>query len=381
MHAFNFQAAILFGFFFYGRGLIASPEEKKRYTIGVPVVNAYATIPTNRIPRLAPIDSLFFKDACSVDTQVLVGDQIRLVKRYKDKQGVLWAGVELLDQAVYRDGVWAPKVCFIEEKFLSAGVKDWWPNAHVINMLASVYAKPSLKSLQLGMVSMGTPVRVINTRFYGWIKIILASGVCGYVLARDLTTQMHAESSSISTRRESVVAAAKKFIKTPYRWGGCSGFDEYSYNLTGVDCSGLVYLSFRASSVNVPRDAHDQFTAAFPLKLGKDLRKGDLIFLAKPSADKKTIRVDHVLMVIGPNQLIESTGLGCLSAKDFCALPEHVRKKSGVRIISPKDLARLGKPLSDLWHGQIGPEGDFIFLGTFLGDEKTLQKMQKRLFV
>ena len=55
------------------------------------------------------------------------------------------------------------------------------------------------------------------------------------------------------------LAVARGFLGTPYVWGGL-GRD-------GIDCSGLVHLSFRAIGVRVPRDAADQAAAAVPVEV------------------------------------------------------------------------------------------------------------------
>jgi hypothetical protein len=67
------------------------------------------------------------------------------------------------------------------------------------------------------------------------------------------------------------LAVARGFLGTPYVWGGL-GHD-------GIDCSGLVHLSFRAIGVRVPRDAADQAAAAVPVQ---DPRPGDLYFFGRP---------------------------------------------------------------------------------------------------
>lgn len=82
-----------------------------------------------------------------------------------------------------------------------------------------------------------------------------------------------------------VLAAARRFVGLEYLWGGLSAF--------GLDCSGLVHLSFRALGRIVPRDAHDQAEAATRVSL-EDIRPGDAYFFAHPGK-----KIHHVGLATG----------------------------------------------------------------------------------
>ncbi len=90
------------------------------------------------------------------------------------------------------------------------------------------------------------------------------------------------------------VAVARGFLGTPYVWGGL-GRD-------GIDCSGLVHLSFRAIGSRVPRDAADQAAAAVPVE---DPQPGDLYFFGRPDE-----AVSHVGFVTEVGLLHASDGVG-----------------------------------------------------------------------
>lgn len=66
-----------------------------------------------------------------------------------------------------------------------------------------------------------------------------------------------------------VIATAKSYSGTPYRYGGMSK--------SGVDCSGLIYQSYKAAGIKVPRTAKEQ--SKFGKSRGWDkLRAGDIVF-------------------------------------------------------------------------------------------------------
>ena len=66
---------------------------------------------------------------------------------------------------------------------------------------------------------------------------------------------------------------ACQFVGLRYLWGGTSSW--------GLDCSGLVHLTYRAHGIVVPRDASDQADEADPVPLHQ-VQPGDLYFFARP---------------------------------------------------------------------------------------------------
>lgn len=72
-------------------------------------------------------------------------------------------------------------------------------------------------------------------------------------------------------KAELVVQTARSYIGTPYRFGGM--------NRSGMDCSALLYHSFKSVRVNLPRVSKEQSKSGQKVKL-KDLEVGDMVFFA-----------------------------------------------------------------------------------------------------
>jgi len=118
--------------------------------------------------------------------------------------------------------------------------------------------------------------------------------------------QETSESKTPKTVRQKIMASAKKFLKDPYR-------KKHEYNAfvkkkrQKVDCSELIQRSYRANGQMIPRSSLLQFRACKKIKKNilKNLKPADLIFAA---ARKTPHKINHVMMYLGNDKLIESTG-------------------------------------------------------------------------
>ena len=78
---------------------------------------------------------------------------------------------------------------------------------------------------------------------------------------------------SYFTKQQELVAKAKSFLGSPYRYGGT--------DKNGFDCSGLVFCSFQSIGINLPRSSKNQAGAGVEISK-KQLQAGDVIFFAQP---------------------------------------------------------------------------------------------------
>lgn len=99
--------------------------------------------------------------------------------------------------------------------------------------------------------------------------------------------------AGISMERALILSHAQQAIGTPYRFGGNTP--------EGLDCSGLVEMTYRAAGIRVPRTADDQFRA---LPSVDAPRPGDLLFFGDGA------KATHVGIYGGNRQMIHAPGSG-----------------------------------------------------------------------
>jgi cell wall-associated NlpC family hydrolase len=99
-------------------------------------------------------------------------------------------------------------------------------------------------------------------------------------------------------RALAAVAEARKYLGTPYQWGG-------STPETNFDCSGLVQWSYAQAGIQIPRVTYDQIDAPNGKPVGRDeLLPGDLVFFADGGD------VHHVGMSLGGDKFIHAPHTG-----------------------------------------------------------------------
>lgn len=91
------------------------------------------------------------------------------------------------------------------------------------------------------------------------------------------------ETISIS---QGIINHAKKFIGVRYKWGGTT--------TSGVDCSGLIFESFREYDIILPRISRDMANKGDKIKL-KNVLKGDLLFF---KTGNRRNSINHVGLIV-----------------------------------------------------------------------------------
>ena len=96
------------------------------------------------------------------------------------------------------------------------------------------------------------------------MKILLLT-----VLTLTLSTTVHAQNKRKRKQIDLVITEARKYIGTPYKYGGLSK--------SGIDCSGLIYTCYRKIDVTLPRVAKDQSKVGSSKSWGS-IRPGDIVY-------------------------------------------------------------------------------------------------------
>ena len=101
----------------------------------------------------------------------------------------------------------------------------------------------------------------------------------------------------------SVIEAARSYQGTPYLFGGTTRL--------GLDCSGLLQLSFAEAGVSIPRSSNEQAVWGDPVKT-TDLHPGDLVFFGAAPGSRTITHVGMVTVVDGDGVdfIHASTSLG-----------------------------------------------------------------------
>ena len=191
---------------------------------------------------------------------------------------------------------------------------------------SGVYETPSVKSRRLSDLSMGNLLRIVYKEDKKvkpsvkkkWAEVMLPDGRKGWTPAADLKPFAEWAGKQKLTA-ENIVNTAMQFEGTPYLWGGASS--------KGLDCSGLVRLTFMMNGHLLPRNASQQVSNGREIIMEcdhsitpdsdklyqemltrtKHLQPGDLVFFGSPETFWSKEKITHVGIYIGNGRIIHAS--------------------------------------------------------------------------
>lgn len=274
-------------------------------------------------------------------TQAILGAAVR-VEQEKDD----WDFVRTED----RYGGWARRALL---------VPAWDQSEHfftsIATLFAEVYSQPDPNSEMLTKLIVSTRVAVAHRPEIGdFVPLRLPDETLGYVhrvclnsthdgalAGPDLLDERTRRAIHISDLKRQVIAAigkqaslvAKRFIGTPYLWGGCTPF--------GIDCSGFAQLSYKLSGLQLLRDADIQFTDRRFQRVETertltdgDFAAGDLLTFSRTRDGKVT----HIGLALGDGRFIHSSGARGVAIDDCDSAAYGETYLGAVRLSPNADL-------------------------------------------
>lgn len=162
-----------------------------------------------------------------------------------------------------------------------------------------------------------------------WVEVMLPSGRTGWTYKKDvrllgerISIRMGDSSEGLISpeKLEEILFTAQDLRGVPYLWGGMSS--------KGVDCSGLVRISFLMNDILLPRNASQQVLCGKGIEISgtdikgkseaevkaeydrekaleaiKNLHRGDLVFFG----NTETGRITHVGIYLGSGKMIHAS--------------------------------------------------------------------------
>ncbi len=234
------------------------------------------------------------------ESQLLYGERVRILKTQDG-----WAAVEAVEQPEFTHANrWQGYPGWVPASVLAPWEELREPTIVVTTQWASTVDDPFTKTASPWRFPLGTRLRAIDMGGQWW-KVELVTGTTVWMAHESARALAELAALAPMEKRRMIVRNAELFLGEPYYWGGRSPkADRSTTQVTGIDCSGLVNLAYRAAGLSIPRDAHEQFLRARRINAPQP---GDLMFLSERANPRHIV---HVMLYAGNGEVIEGPGTG-----------------------------------------------------------------------
>lgn len=206
----------------------------------------------------------------SIDSEVIdeliYGQKVDMIEEVDDT----WVKIKTLYD--YQGYVSKSELLELENDFDSDYIID--------HLITDVMQEAKYDSQVIMTLTKGALVKSTDINEGKWEKIELLDGRIGYI--RNGFAKKTVENCNI-------IKTAMEYLNVQYRWGGRSGL--------GIDCSGLVHISYEVNGYIVPRDASMQ-ESFFKTIASDQVKPGDLYFFP-----------GHVAIAMGNWEYIHANGI------------------------------------------------------------------------
>lgn len=332
--------------------LYANDTDAKQMVVNVAVANLryqpqahdpQATLPTSDKTNALQI------------TQLLLGEHVIAHDQFEDENHNMWYYVNTPQQQFFYEPIgWHGYPGWITADNV-IDVAHFLPHNMVVNKkLANIYDKDGQKIMT---VSLGTRLCAVHKEGQQYC-FILPDQKIAYIACNDVYMIDPVVQESTDNLRSNIIQTALQFLGDWYSWGGRSAQND-DFGISSVDCSALVHLSFLAHGLQIPRMSHEQFLKSEKFLHCADLQPCDFIYFV--SITKHSARMDHVMIYLGDDQILEST-----------FADDHK-----VRITSFQQ--RMGKSCETIQSGDIimwNDEEFYVYFGSLLPHQKFIQNLR-----
>lgn len=238
-----------------------------------------------------------------LETQALMGTPVEIL----DSKGY-WLKIKTPDPYT----AWATDMGIVPMDSLRLNEYIGAPKYICTTLWTEVYSGPDAGTQRISDLVAGDLLRIKFTdtrsplKHRHFLGVIMPDGRTGYVRDSDVA-DFTSWTAARKATPENVVATAKRFLGTPYMWGGTSS--------KGLDCSGLTRTAFFLNGILLNRNASQQVKQGPEIPLDGfvpgvsegSLKPGDLMFFGRKATADSPEKVSHVAMYIGGGRIIHSS--------------------------------------------------------------------------